>query len=697
MTNIDIFRETREVAKGASYWIDGEEIVLKYTPEQLKEAVYISGEAAHDDCVEEGKRIPLGYGRCIYEVKNMDSLAAARGIADDIWYDGKGKILVLNFADPVHPGGGVRSGARAQEEDLCRRSTLYASLSSRQAKPYYQMHAERHSPLASDAMILSPNVAVFRDDQNSFLKEPLYVGVLSCAAPVASQRGALSDEAYKDLLYRRIMSMLHAAAHYRYEYLVLGAWGCGVFGNDASVVSDLFFKALKEFRYGKIHREKDLFRQIVFAVLDHSEGHDTFRQFVRNFDSFYQTEDQQRLGEETEKVNAQKKAREEFLDRIRGSLIGGAAGDALGYPIEFESWAQIQRRCGERGIQAYELDCRTGEALISDDTQMTLFTANGILIGDTRGCLRGIQGPVAKYVEAAYKDWYHTQMDSHMERKNRVSWLYDRKELHERRAPGVTCLTALKTGKTGSVKKSCNNSKGCGGLMRVAPLALHYQPENDVQRRNLDMEGAEIAAITHGHPLGYLPAAMMTHIISIGVYGGCGRGGTLLDAVEESLTAMRELFPDQGDPLDTMESLTRKAIAMAASGGDDEANIRTLGQGWVAEEALAIALYCCLRYPGDFSRAIITAVNHGGDSDSTGSITGNILGAWLGYGAIEETWLKRLELKDVILEVADDLCYGCRLEEFGIYRDPIWECKYIYGRYAPTEERAKELIREAME
>lgn len=394
-----------------------------------------------------------------------------------------------------------------------------------------------------------------------------------------------------------------------------------------------------------------------------------------------------------EAVIARMRAREVFRDKIRGSLIGGAAGDALGYPVEFYSWEQIRRRYGEKGIQAYDPDFEAGEAIISDDTQMTLFTANGILYGDTRGCMRGIRGPVAGYVAEAYRDWYNAQNDPNMTGRGRVSWLYDRVEMHRRRAPGTTCMTALAAGETGSVERPCNNSKGCGGLMRVAPLALRYQPRDDTRRLKLDRDGAQIAAITHGHPLGYIPAAMMTHIISIGVYGGCNRGEKLLDAVEESMTAMREIFPDQGVHLDKMEGLTRKAISLAASGGEDEANIRALGEGWVADEALAIAIYCCLRYPNDFSKAIIAAVNHSGDSDSTGSMTGNILGAWLGCSAIEEKWLKWLEMKTVILELADDLCYGCQMSEYGSYEDPIWECKYIYGRYARTEECANELIR----
>ena len=193
--------------------------------------------------------------------------------------------------------------------------------------------------------------------------------------------------------------------------------------------------------------------------------------------------------------------------------------------------------------------------------------------------------------------------------------------------------------------------------MRVAPLALHYKPESAADQARLDMDGAEIAAITHGHPLGYLPAAILTHIISIGVYGG---GKLLLrEAVDEAWTAVRNMFTDTvpARDLNTMECLITKAKELAVTEGSDEEHIRAIGDGWSGDEALAIAIYCSLRYPDNFSKAVIAAVNHSGDSDSTGAVTGNILGSWLGYEAIEEKWKTNLEMKGLLLEMAE--CRSC--------------------------------------
>lgn len=363
-------------------------------------------------------------------------------------------------------------------------------------------------------------------------------------------------------------------------------------------------------------------------------------------------------------------------DKIRGGLFGGAVGDALGYPVEFLSEDEIRQRYGKEGIREYVLDAATGQALISDDTQMSLFTANGILFGETRGCLRGIQGPPSSYVYTAYEDWYMTQT-GHRPKGQPISWLLDIRELHSRRMPGNTCLNAIGFQGKGSVEEPLNHSKGCGGIMRVAPLALRYHWQD---RAKLDREGAEIAALTHGHPLGYIPAAVLTHIVNIGVYGECGRGTSLVDAVEEAMETAGRLFTGNAY-LPKLEKLVARAMKFADNSREDSENIRELGEGWVAEETLAIAVYCSLRYRDDFSKGVIAAVNHSGDSDSTGAVTGNILGTWLGYSTIEEKWKQNLELNNIILEMADDLWHGCPLSEYSTHQDPIWESKYIEGRY----------------
>ncbi len=212
--------------------------------------------------------------------------------------------------------------------------------------------------------------------------------------------------------------------------------------------------------------------------------------------------------------------------------------------------------------------------------------------------------------------------------------------------------------------------------MRVAPLALDY-PHHEIEE--LDWEGAQIAAITHGNSLGYMPAAVLVHVLNRIVFSAERETVTLKEIVIEARDTVAKLFAEDQN-ISKLTDMINYAISLSENEKSDLDNIHALGEGWVAEETLGISLYCAMRHETDFSAGIIAAVNHNGDSDSTGAGTGNILGALLGYKAIDEHWKQRLELSDVILELADDLCHGCQISEYGNYKDPEWEAKYLHMR-----------------
>lgn len=374
---------------------------------------------------------------------------------------------------------------------------------------------------------------------------------------------------------------------------------------------------------------------------------------------------------------------EKYADKVRGSLFGGAVGDALGYPVEFLDEEAIFSRYGAKGIRAYELDPKSKKALISDDTQMTLFTADGILVAQTRGCMRGIGGDPLNHIPLSYMDWLRTQEmvfeDGRKQRREFTmdgcsSWLADVPELYSRRAPGHTCLSALRQLKKG--ESPDNDSKGCGGIMRVAPFALMNY--GHIEIKELDQKAADTARLTHKHSLGYMPAAALVHIIRSIIY--TKPQSDLKEIVIDACDAVSDIFA--GDSyLRNLMDIIGLAIALSENGEDDLVNIHRLGEGWVAEETLAIAVYCSLRYQDDFSAGVAAAVNHKGDSDSTGAVAGSILGALLGYDAIEDKWKKDLELADVILEMADDLNHGCQINEYNSDDEPDWVRKYIYMRW----------------
>lgn len=377
-----------------------------------------------------------------------------------------------------------------------------------------------------------------------------------------------------------------------------------------------------------------------------------------------------------------------YKDKLRGCLFGGAVGDALGYPVEFLDENEIIYRYGKSGITEYKLDKYSGKALISDDTQMTLFTANAILFGETRLKMRGIGGRPLTYLPNAYQDWLMTQtvtFEKSRDLLNKgdykpISWLFDVEELFSLRAPGITCLSALKQIKdkkssSSYISENINDSKGCGGVMRVAPLGLTNRICSDIE--TYDLEAAEASAITHGHSLGYMTSSVLVHIINRIVFYTSEM--TLKEIVVEAKETVLKLF--SGDKhIDELENIINKAIELSENSEDDLSNIHELGEGWVAEEALAISIYCALKYKDDFSKGIIAAVNHKGDSDSTGAITGNILGALHGYNSIEDKWKNDLELSEVVLELADDLAEGCKMSEYSSYKDKAWEDKYIFAK-----------------
>lgn len=331
-------------------------------------------------------------------------------------------------------------------------------------------------------------------------------------------------------------------------------------------------------------------------------------------------------------------------DHFRSCLLAGAVGDALGAPVEFLHYAQIIQKYGQEGIRVLQTNSE-GLALITDDTQMTLFTAEGILRANTRGNVKGICHPPT-VVFHAYQRWLVTQGYPKVAEFEWVydGWLLGVNDLYASRGPGITCTTALYNKKPGSIAEPLNNSKGCGGVMRVAPAGLAFS------RDKVFLMGAEFAALTHGQPSGYLSAGTLAQIIFNLI-----EGRELSSAIDD---AMQELakYKDHEECTDSLH----KALSLVDSGLPDQQAIQQIGEGWVGEEALAIAVYCAMKYPHDLPSALIAAVNHDGDSDSTGAITGNILGAYLGVGAIPGEWLERLELREVITELADDLLVGYR-------------------------------------
>ncbi len=197
----------------------------------------------------------VGPYRTGIEVANETTLAAVQRLRAAGLHP-----VALNFASATHPGGGFLSGARAQEEYLARSSGLYVCL---QMHPMYGYHCARHDTLYTDYVIYSPAVPVFRADDGALLETPYTVGMITSPAVNAA---ALPPERHVEIgpaMWQRILKVLAAGIAHGHDSIVLGAWGCGAFGNKGAEIAPLFRQALAE-------NFRGAYRQVIFAVLDWS-------------------------------------------------------------------------------------------------------------------------------------------------------------------------------------------------------------------------------------------------------------------------------------------------------------------------------------------------------------------------------------------------------------------------------------------
>jgi len=358
-------------------------------------------------------------------------------------------------------------------------------------------------------------------------------------------------------------------------------------------------------------------------------------------------------------------------DKYTGCMLGGAIGDALGAPVEFMGLREIRSRYGRNGVTDY-VEYQNNCGQFTDDTQMTLFTAEALLRAEHRAMLRGIGGALNTIAWHSYLRWLYTQkiifdIES-LEKDGFIllkGWLVKQKSLYKQRAPGNTCISALKSGIAGSIDMPINNSKGCGTIMRVAPVGLMYFGANECAFQ----VACDLSAITHGHPTGFLSAGFFASIIS-----DLAVGVNLMDSIKNA----KEILKTCNNHKETLKAV-KKALKVykLIKSGDLEISAETLeelGQGWVAEEALSISLLASLLFENDFEKGVLFAVNHSGDSDSTGSITGNILGLINGIDKIPKKWINNLEDNRIVKEIAEDLYTRVKGDSFD--QDDEWWEKY---------------------
>lgn len=286
--NIDILQDTLDVCERGYYDHESGRVYLKLDIDHMLIA------EVYEPRVLDDMRNCRGFdhsgleGRCSYSVANTDSFTLARAVAEENPDD---EVLVLNLANSTHIGGGVRHGAKAQEEDLCRQSTLLLALEGEASSWYYEYNRSLHTRKGSDAVIIIPEVEIFKDADYNYLDHTTVVSVITCAAPILDLGINYDKGKYRKMMYHRIEGILVAAAVNGYKRLVLGAFGCGAFNNDAAIVSDIFYDVIKNFRLDGENVDA-LFKSIDFAILTKPGKTYNYDEFARNFGDFYAIEEE---------------------------------------------------------------------------------------------------------------------------------------------------------------------------------------------------------------------------------------------------------------------------------------------------------------------------------------------------------------------------------------------------------------------
>lgn len=311
-------------------------------------------------------------------------------------------------------------------------------------------------------------------------------------------------------------------------------------------------------------------------------------------------------------------------------IWAGAIGDSIGYKIEFDSYDRIREKYGSKGLT---LDKIKGETLvISDDTQMTLFSLEAL----HKLNFKNFENSIEIYKDA-YHDWLLTQIDNEYGlslikgRKNSISEMNQFGTLRHRRAPGNTCMSAL-------AYNIALDSKGCGTIMRAAPFGFIENFENAVN------EACKQASITHSHPDAIISAGYFAGLINLLIFNKI--------TLEEAMTICNNHFKNDIDFIKMINEKLTIAINSSTIFTGKKLNnnqcISKIGQGWVADEALIIAIYAVIMSNSKFEKAIQIAINHDGDSDSTGSLAAQLFVACYGFPEEYSYLMQHLDAGDAI-------------------------------------------------
>ena len=349
----------------------------------------------------------------------------------------------------------------------------------------------------------------------------------------------------------------------------------------------------------------------------------------------------------------------------RGVLLGMAVGDAMGHTVDRRSLEEICNDYGPNGLLGYDLV--NGYADITSYTQLAAFTANGLILGLTRGQTQGRMMAQMRYITMAIREWSRTQTFS-LPQKN-YCWLSRIPEMKRKFCMDNRMLDALSKENLGSVEEPQYRSNQAGSLTAVIPVAL-LRKELELTQEELDRLGAEIVALTHGEPEAWLSGGALTHFLCLLLDEP---DTPIAELVQQTVNAVGLQFGQGGKLWELLQLALTLAVSPNVSSMEA---MQTLGCR-TAAEVLAGAVYTVATCGRDFDTAMITAVNHSGRSSAVGAISGAMLGAILGDEALPEFYLESLEAAPYLTELADDMAAGFSEMVGKSLFDMDWDRKYL--------------------
>ena len=357
---------------------------------------------------------------------------------------------------------------------------------------------------------------------------------------------------------------------------------------------------------------------------------------------------------------------------FEGCLLGLAVGDAMGYTVDSHTWSEIQEDYGPYGLRGY--DSNNGFVSVTSYTQLAAFTVNGLLLGLTRGQMRGQMAPYIQYVGHALREWATTQRRGQKLPLNHC-WLTIQPDLCEHFCMDTRMLDILSKKRLGTPEEPRNSCAGPQSLTTAIGVGLFFHPDRTDQKE-IDRLGAEAVALTYGNPEAFLSGAVLSHMISRLVQDP---GQPLLQLIQEAMDALRMQFGHEYSQAYEICNELKMAVSLARGLYHDHAEIMEKLRCETASQCLAGACYACLIGGEDLDASMIVAVNHSGRSAAVGAITGAIQGIRLGKQALPDFYLEDIQPVPLLAELAADLNQGCPLQKGSRLYDGDWDQKYLHG------------------